>query len=258
MTTFDTLSEVEAFEQACEVSPINNDSLDGLDLPQLTDNPYHEFRMERYCWDGVDLREYGIIPLTRGYFVVVSPEDYDKAAQQAWTANVQKCRETGRIVKIYAVRSSTAKEQKRGAPQFVYLHREFTGSIYVGRKLVVDHRNGLSLDCRQINLQRVDQGLNLVNKADDKVTKRTKHHGVPRGVEPVKRSYGTAYRATVHVRGKRVRAKTVFTCPERAGRWFRRMNAILHPKACLANNNVGLPAPIAFPPVADIYADVPF
>jgi len=259
MSDFGAFSEDEAFEKAAHKTSIDSALTNSDDTSELTPiDPHHEFTVERYCWDGIDYKEFGVIPLTRGYFTIVSPEKYDEVAGQKWTANVQRCRETGRIVKIYAVRKHTAREKRQGVPGYVYLHRMLTNTVRLGRRVIVDHLNGHSLDCRQDNLFCTNHGHNIANIADDRVTQKTKHKGMPRGVEPIQRKWDTVYRATVYVGGRRIRSKTKFTCPERAGRWFQRMNTALHPNASLVNTNSSAPPQIIFPPLAKVCDDVPF
>lgn len=254
----DFLSEADAFEQASKASPTDDFLPDYSESATALSDPFYEFKLDRYQVSEDEYEKYGIIPLTRGYFAVVSRKEYKFATSSKLFANVQLCRKTGRIVKIYAARRSTSQEIRNGAPQYIYLHRALTKTVFAGKRVIVDHQNGQSLDCRTKNLRITNQSSNVGNISDEVVNKRTKYHGLPRGVEPLKRSWGTAYRATVRIRGQRIRSKTTFTCPERAGRWFKRMNAVLRPEACLVNPNMDPPSPIKFPPLVEVLTDVPF
>jgi len=254
----DFLSEADAFEQASK-TPSTDDFLpDYSESATALSDPYYEFKLDRYQVSEDDFRKYGIIPLSRGYFTVVSPDDYDKASRLSWAANVQRDRITGRILKIYAQRKTRQRERAKGAPNYVYLHRYLTGTVLAGRKVIIDHRNGQSLDTRRCNLAGTNHGHNMANKSDANATPRTKNPDLPRGVEPVIRKGKQRYWPAVHVSGKKIRAKQTFSCPERAGRWFRRMNSKLRPEACLANPSSDLPPPIKFPPLVEVLTDVPF
>lgn len=254
----DFLSEAEAFEKAHRTSFQNDVLLDYPESATVISDPFYEFKLDRYQISEDEYKQYGIIPLSRGYFTVVSPEDYKKASKLSWAANIQRDRVTGRILKIYAQRKTRKREREKGAPNYVYLHRYLTGMALAGRSVIIDHRNGISLDTRRCNLAGTNHGHNMANKSNRRVTQRTKNHGLPRGVEPVIRKGEQRFWPAVHINGKKIRAKQTFSCPERASRWFQRMNVILRPEACLANPSMDLPPPIKFPPLVEVLTGVPF
>ncbi len=210
---------------------------------------FERFQENRYCWDGFDPPDYKIIPLTQGYFAVVSPEDYKRVAKHKWCVHERRDPNTGQLYKVYACRSRTVREKKRGAPTVIYLHRFLCGIEYSGHTKVVDHRNGDSLDCRRCNLLITDQAGNMGNRS---FITRPVNGDTRRGVKPVKHKDKagkvriTSYKGRIGARGKELYSKATFSCPERAHRWYVRMHRVLYPSAS-SWRDLGDVPPLIFP-----------
>lgn len=194
---------------------------------------YIRFQYDRYHWEDFEPRGYQVILLSKGYFAVVSKEDYKRVSKYNWYVNVQADPRTGDVVKVYAYRKSSAKERSRGAPTYIYLHRFLTGVVFAGRDVVVDHINCDTLDCRRRNLVVTGQSHNLGNMA---TTKRPVNIGTPRGAKPVKhkqqrtgKTVITGWRGRIKVRGKEYYSRTTFSTAERAGRWYVRVHRVYFP-----------------------------
>ena len=84
-----------------------------------------------------------IIPLTKGYVAIVSPEDYDRLAVYNWYA--VKCRHT-----VYAERG-----------RHIRMHREV---MRIKDDRVVDHHNHNGLDNRNTNLRIASFNENVWNR----------------------------------------------------------------------------------------------
>lgn len=89
------------------------------------------------------------IPLTRGLFAEVDPEDFEATNRFKWYAL------NGRKGKFYAARKSPVDSSK-----VVFMHHQI-----IGRELgkEVDHKNGNSLDNRRSNLRIVSRAQNRAN-----------------------------------------------------------------------------------------------
>lgn len=223
---------------------------------------FKRFQYNEYDWDSFTPRNYCVIPLTKGYFAVVSPQDYERVSRYKWCANVQTSPNDPQcVIKVYACRRTTNRERSRGAPRIVYLHRYLTRVMYAGRAKVVDHKNGDSLDCRRCNLRVINQSGNISNCISKK---RPVNFDTPRGVKPVKfrcvtgEVRVTSWKGRICVNGK-TRYSQPFSSPERAHRWYVRMHRILHPPAC-SWRELGTVPELILPPLRgpDIVSDVPF
>jgi len=95
-----------------------------------------------------------VLYLTRGYIAVIDAELYPLLSQHKWTALVNRG-------KVYAVRWGK-KSEGNWFRKFIYLHRQIAGIVDVPT-LVVDHRNGFSLDNRKSNFRIVTQAGNNHN-----------------------------------------------------------------------------------------------
>lgn len=255
--TFDHLSEHDVFEAA---ATLGNQPADANTTDVLEETPQQQlslFRLELYDWDQFDPNVYGyqVVELTQGYFTIVSLEDYERIQRFSWSVFIQKNRQ-GQIDRIYGHRKARVKERRSGAPARIYLHRYLMGLTYASPSIVVDHRSGATLDTRRINLQvtsKLGNSGNIiwpVRRAKATLPRGVRKHGIYRQNrgEP-------QYKGRIKIRGKERLSKTIFTCPERAGRWYLRMHAAIHPTACRVNQRTELPPPIVFPPLLD---DVPF
>jgi len=114
-----------------------------------------------------------IIKLTRGYETLVDDEDFEELSKHKWHAH-------GKDRYIYAARS----ELKDGRIVRFLMHKEL---LYSGR-LMVDHKNGSTLDNRRENLRKATRGLNRANS-----TLRKNKLSQYRGVSPV----GPSWRAQI-------------------------------------------------------------
>lgn len=159
-----------------------------------TTPPWHWYEqyhgIEKYDWEDPRWRHRNSgteacrpVPLTKGFFMVVSPQDYDRMTYykdgmpKRWHAHVQRD-ETGKVTKVYAVRRGRNGEKKS-----IFAHRELRGVEGASRSVIVDHVNGISLDNRRSNLYCTDTRGNNHNT----LRKRTVHHELPKGVERLKR-----------------------------------------------------------------------
>lgn len=98
------------------------------------------------------------IQLTKGMTALVSDEDYDRLSQYKWQAS--KKNSYGKDY-FYATRSSYDKETKKTG--MIYMHREIVTDTD-GRFMVVDHRNGNTLDNQRDNLRPATRRENILNR----------------------------------------------------------------------------------------------
>jgi hypothetical protein len=103
------------------------------------------------------------IPLTRGEFAVVDPEDYPRLAKHKWYTH------TGTAT-FYATRHKPGSSKK-----LIWMHREIMG---VPDWLLVDHINGNGLDNRKANLRPATKSQNCRNKRICRENKSSKYRGV--------------------------------------------------------------------------------
>lgn len=202
---------------------------------------FSRFTFNRYNWSDEEfIREntghysYRVIPLTKGYFTIVSRHDYRRMTRfpdgspKKWCADVQVDRETGAISKIYAVRTG-----RGGEPRKIYAHRELIGCIEDSG--VVDHINAWSLDNRRgtpenpINLRYVRRGENMHNALRMRTI-----YDLPRGVELRGKNkkgmplYGGMYCKRHGQKVRTIRSRRKWLSPESAGRWYQSQMARLH------------------------------
>jgi len=126
------------------------------------------------------------IPLTRGQFAIVDPEDYDRLSRYKWYA-VEGPRT------FYAVRSLTngRKEKRKNA----YMHHMV---IHIPAGMFCDHINRNGLDNRKANLRPATHTQNVWNRRKFKQDSRSKYKGVD-WANDMKR-----WRARIRVNGKRL------------------------------------------------------
>lgn len=210
----------------------------------------------RYDWDDARWKRknrgknaYRIIPLTQGYFALVSPCDYKRlttfadGSPKRWHAKIQKDKE-GNLCKVYASRRGRAKE-----PCDVYMHREILDFFEI-RGAVGDHINGYGLDNRRVNLRRVKRGVNNSNVRQGR--------DLPVGVEQLRNG---RYKGIHSVRlGKRlvktVRSKRSWLSPEPAAKWYRNRLKRLHKHVAWAHDPGSVSYPV-LPPSIDSEPLVP-
>lgn len=214
------------------------------------------YRFERYGTKNPDFGpDYVVVPLTRGYFSVVSLRLANRILSDPWNARIQT-NEQGDIVGLYAGRNPNKRERKRGAPSTILLHRFIKGCVFAGKKAVVDHATGHGLDNRDCNLNVTSQTYNLGNSGP---RVRTRDQ-LPRGVEPIRNRNKdgeervTGYRARIKSGGKRI-SSPVYNCPERASRWYSKAHALIFPVSTNWSG-VGDVEPLQFPQPASDW--VPF
>ncbi|MHC4641360.1 MAG: AP2/ERF family transcription factor [Planctomycetota bacterium] len=106
------------------------------------------------------------IPLTRGEFAIVDPEDYPRLAKHKWHLAKSP---TG----SYAVRwkRGPVKNTRRR----IWMHRQV---IHIPRSLLCDHVNCNSLDNRKENLRPATVSQNLCNRTKKKSKSRSIYKGL--------------------------------------------------------------------------------
>jgi hypothetical protein len=103
------------------------------------------------------------IPLTRGKFAIVDPEDYSRLARFKWHTH------TGTST-FYAVRHKPGSCKK-----LIWMHREILG---IPPHLYVDHINHNGLDNRKANLRPATKSQNCRNKLLGRKNTSSKYRGV--------------------------------------------------------------------------------
>lgn len=186
------------------------------------------------------------IPLTKGYFMIVSPRDYKKMTRYSdgspkkWHAKIDLDRE-GNVTKVYARRRG---EKSLGEPNDVYAHREIVSLHSAG---IVDHRNGWGLDNRRCNLQQTSHSRNMSNC----VRVRSVHHGLLPGVERRGNRFGgIRAKRLSKVQVKVIRSKRTWITQEPAAAWYRNQLKRLHKRVDWASDPKSVNYPV-FPPRMD-------
>jgi len=107
------------------------------------------------------------IPLTRGKYAIVDPEDYERLNKHKWYTS-------GHKNIFYAVRSIVIG--KNGKRRYIRMHREIINPPF---PLVVDHINRNGLDNRKANLRPATCAQNVLNRLYFKSkTSPSKYKGV--------------------------------------------------------------------------------
>jgi len=106
------------------------------------------------------------IPLTRGQFAIVDPEDYPRLAKHKWF--VRKCKHTS-----YAARMGPRDAQ--GKQKVIWMHREIMNGP---RGLLVDHINHNGLDNRKSNLRTATRWQNAQNRRKTNKKTASRYKGV--------------------------------------------------------------------------------
>ena len=126
------------------------------------------------------------IPLTKGQYAIVDPEDYERVSRYPWQA--VKSRNT-----YYAMR--WGRRGKDGRRKRYQMHREIMG---MGAEEVCDHVNGEGLDNRKVNLRGASRAENSWNTGKSRVRSRSKYKGVAWDKRDEK------WEVRISVKGKRI------------------------------------------------------
>ena len=211
-------------------------------VAHVAHNPewWRKYQYDLYDWNDPWFKKlntgrgsYRIIPLTKGYFMIVDPCDYRRMTRfpdgqvKKWYAKVDLTPD-GEIKKgVYGARRGRGDE-----PQHVYAHREILRCVHLSG--VGDHVNGEGLDNRnRANLLYVKHSENGHNA----IRKRWVHTDLPRGVERRgKNKQGQQRYGGIRARrlGKHhvkvIRTKRTWLSLEPAARWYRNELKRLYPK----------------------------
>ena len=215
---------------------------------------WKEYQYELYDWDDPLFKKrnrskyaFRPIPLSQGYFMIVSPRDYRRMTRfpdgspKKWRIITHRDSEGGTI-KIYARRTGRADE-----PVTVYAHREILGCVDEGG--IGDHVNGHGLDNRRPNLLHIGRGQNMHNS----VRTRYVHSGLPRGVElrgknkEGKPRYGGIRCRRSGKKVKTIRTKRTWLDPKWPALWYRNQLKRIHHRTTWANEPKSVNYPV-FPP----------
>ena len=109
-----------------------------------------------------------LIPLTKGLFVIVDDEDFDKMNEFKW----HTCTKDRRP---YALRTERFGKRKDNKKHHIYMHRILIDAP-IGKS--VDHINGDSLDNRKENLRLCTTQQNSANSAGRPNKRKSKYKGV--------------------------------------------------------------------------------
>lgn len=176
---------------------------------------YDAFQHNLYDWNKKPvvekLKDYRIVPLTRGYCMLVSPRDFARINKHKWHANVQYDKDGG-VAKIYAYRNVTVK----GKRTKVYAHRVI---ISAGKAVITQHLNGFGLDNRRVNLK----GGTYVDNNSDRpfMVGRTINSHLKPGVEVRHKRKGVQmYGWRIKCQGQTFRSKRVWADPLKAHRGY--------------------------------------
>jgi hypothetical protein len=143
--------------------------------------PVMVYRRRKY---GYDFRR---IYLGQGIFTIVEPEDYYRFNDFHWSAKIKG-------PSIYAVRFIGCKNGSK----IISLHREIANPA---GKLLVDHRNGNTLDNRRDNLRLATQAQNAHNSRKRNIACSSKF----KGVSFHKSKYGGKHwQAYISIAGRRI------------------------------------------------------
>lgn len=142
------------------------------------------------------------IELSKGLFAKVSDQDYARLSKMNWCASYN-----GRRDKVYA------RNEKRinGKIKRTYMHRLIKGVS--SKNLLVDHKNGDTLDNRRSNLRKATPKQNSSHKTTLSAHNTTGYRGV--------RRYGEKFRAYIY-QGNRCIYLGTFGTPQEAAKVFDR------------------------------------
>ena len=135
-----------------------------IDIPECFEHPVLFimllYRRLRY---GYTFRR---IPLTRGMFAIVDPDDYEHLSKFNW--HVVDGKET-----YYAVRIGRKNEKRKG--KNIWMHRTI---LNLNDDQICDHKNHNGLDNRRANLRPVTHSQNMQNRPKRKTKCHSKYKGV--------------------------------------------------------------------------------
>jgi len=106
------------------------------------------------------------IPLTRGKFAIVDPEDYPRIAKYKWFL-------TKSPTSSYAARWQ--RLHAKGPRKKIWMHHQV---IHIPKHMVCDHINRNSLDNRKANLRPATVSQNLCNRPKTRAKTRSKYKGL--------------------------------------------------------------------------------
>jgi hypothetical protein len=106
------------------------------------------------------------IPLTRGMFAIVDPDDFWRLSRYKW------CALQGQST-FYAIRSVYLGKNRK--QKTIWMHREI---IKAGENQVCDHINHNGLDNRKANLRTASRCQNAWNRLKQKNNSRSKYKGI--------------------------------------------------------------------------------
>jgi hypothetical protein len=109
------------------------------------------------------------LKLSQGYWAMVDDEDYDRLSQWKWHARPTNYGNGMCAARI--IFNSTGKISKR------LLHHEVL-EFSAGGGLVVDHRDGNTLNCRRGNLRICTHSQNVANRRPQSTKRGSKYKGV--------------------------------------------------------------------------------
>lgn len=249
------------------LATVSEEDLRVPDPPPLTiadsqaDLWWEKFQYDQYDWNDPSFvgqnqgeRAYRPILLTKGYFMMVSPDQYTlmtefpDGSKKNWQADVRKDKETGEIVAVYAKRYARMKERAANFSWHVYAHRELLG--LTGKTTRGDHISGLKLDNRDCNLDNVTASVNNRNYC---VSRRNIHEGHAQGIEERGKGYwGGKIFFTDPKTGKRSckRSEIRWQDPKMAKRWYDNERGKLNARNAWADKPRTLDYP-TFPPQMD-------
>ncbi|HEX8591193.1 MAG TPA: hypothetical protein VF696_00360 [Candidatus Paceibacterota bacterium] len=240
------------------------------DFSEPTERPlaywHWNFVHNQYDWSDPEFLKqstgphaYRVVPLTQGYFMIVSPHDYQRMTRfpdgtpKRWQVNIQRDARSGEITGVYARRWGRGDE-----PTCVYAHRELIGCL--DSNGIVDHLNGWGLDNRRgtqehpVNLRYTSRSANMHNALRTRVS----NSGLPRGVELRRKNrrgrqlYGGMYCKRFGTKVKTVRSKRVWLTPGPAAQWYQKqMEKLNERRTAWAHNPESVNFPV-FPPCWDV------
>lgn|SRR6185312_8602148 len=175
-------------------------------------NQHDQKRPASFCECG----DHAWLTLTRGSISLIDVADAAWAARWNWTALVRDNKRTA------------VRRENRG--RYIYLHREIAEPA---ADLVVDHKNGNSLDNRRRNLRACIERLNLTNVRARRTPMSSRFKGVYHDKER-----GT-WQAYVTSEGKRYRLGR-FKSELDAAMAYDAKAAELHGEFAMTNKSLGL------------------